>query len=476
MNTRNSKLLWTSLAVVATAVMYYFGTALEPEPWLQLLMWVAPLPVLLVAPRLRARSAFGAAALAWALGELQVLWYFTNNLEMPIPLAIGWALVTSAAFAGCVVLFRALVLRRRFWAAVVAAPAAWVCAEYGMSLVAADDSGNWWSLAYTQANFIPVLQTVSIAGTAGLAFLLFAVPSGAAALFAPGATRSSRALVGGTVAVLLAASLGYGFMRPTDDGEPLRAAALALPASVDSLPIDSSEAKRLIDDYRDRIAELGDDNVSVVVLPEKTFKLTDADRGEYFGRWSKIAEKSETSVVVGMTLKDGGKFYNVAAWFPSDGSKPTVYRKNHLIGGVEDWITPGSDTTMAPGHDNWGMAICKDLDYVELAARYREAGATVMFVPALEFDVDGWSHSRVAITRGVEQGFSMIRTGQQGRMTISDQYGNVLADDKEAAVAAVGTNGAATFYARFGDWLVWLSIAITAVGMVLALRRRTGEG
>ena len=64
-------------AAVASAILFYLGTGLRPWP---LLTWVAPLPVLLVAPRVTKRSAFGLAAGAW-LGVESAWWdYFIGTV------------------------------------------------------------------------------------------------------------------------------------------------------------------------------------------------------------------------------------------------------------------------------------------------------------------------------------------------------------------------------------------------------------
>lgn len=122
------------------------------------------------------------------------------------------------------------------------------------------------------------------------------------------------------------------------------------------------------------------------------------------------------------------------------------------------------------------MAICRDFDFPELAAEYRQGGARVMFTPALDFNSDGWWHGRIAITQRMEHGFSLVRTGQWGRITVSDQYGQVLAENSRLAVAELPANGAATFYTRWGDWFAWLSVLLTAFGVAICVTRVRHRG
>ena len=73
-----------ALAAVMSATLFYLGTGLRPVPWCT---WLAPLPVLVLAPRVSARVAFIAAFAAWLAGET-VLWgYFLSTLRIPAPAA-----------------------------------------------------------------------------------------------------------------------------------------------------------------------------------------------------------------------------------------------------------------------------------------------------------------------------------------------------------------------------------------------------
>lgn len=469
MNPSPPKPVWTIAAVAGTAALYTFGFALDPVPWL---VWLAPLPLLWLAPRSGPWTTAAVAAGAWTLGGLRMLWYFHDTIEIPIPAVLAIAATTAAGFAGCVSLFRALVLRRRHTLAAFGFASAWVSVEFVLAVLNRETAGNWYSISYTQTDLTPILQTASIAGVAGIAFVVSLVPAAVAAALAPGSGRSSRAWVLGTTAVLLVAALGFGFVRPRSGSEPVTVAALAYERDQGWITVGEPKAQDVFDRYRDGVVELAQDGVNTVVLPEKLVRVPEAERTEYFEKWRVVAHDNGINVVLGMALDEGEHTTNAAVWFPAEGDETAIYRKNFLIPGLENHLTAADDLGFAPGHDSWGLAICKDLDFADFAARYGDRGATILFAPAWDFDVDGWWHSRVAVTRGVEQGFALVRTGDTGRMTVSDANGRVLADDAEVAVATVGTNGASTVYARFGDWLVWLCLASTVLASAFALRRR----
>jgi apolipoprotein N-acyltransferase len=149
-----------ALVVVATAsAMVWFGTGLFPM-WP--LLWFAPLPVLLFAGRSPRWAAALTAALAWALGSLNMWHYFSAALHMPPPVRVGIVAVPALVFMLAVLLYRALLRRGAWWSALLAFPAAWVSFEYVFNLTS--PHGSAVSLSYSQLNCLPILQLASITG------------------------------------------------------------------------------------------------------------------------------------------------------------------------------------------------------------------------------------------------------------------------------------------------------------------------
>ena len=78
-------------------------------------------------------------------------------------------------------------------------------------------------------------------------------------------------------------------------------------------------------------------------------------------------------------------------------------------------------------------------------------------------------HSRKAILRGVEDGFSIARAARHGILSISDDRGRVLSERATGStplavlIAAIPVEHEATFYSRFGDWFAWLSLVALVV-------------
>jgi apolipoprotein N-acyltransferase len=74
----------------------------------------------------------------------------------------------------------------------------------------------------------------------------------------------------------------------------------------------------------------------------------------------------------------------------------------------------------------------------------------------------------MAVVRGVENGFAVARTAQQGLLTVSDAYGRVLAEEASSTtpeavlVRGISPGPGATLYTRHGDWFGWVNLLMLA--------------
>ncbi len=457
MNSRMRRIGVVIVAVVLSAGLFYFGTGMRPVP---LLTWFAPLPVLVLAPRVRARVAFGAAVVAWLGGESWMWRYLLRSVEVPVPMVIGMVGGSAMVFGLVVVLARALALRGRLVSAAVVVPSAWVVVEYLASVLS--PNGAWWSLAYTQAGVLPVLQTVSLTGPWGATFLLMGVPAALSAVLAPGTARRLPVGVGGVL--VLALALGYGAWRVRGaDGERTEKVAL-LVSDRPQEPADvaTPAGRALLGRYAAAVPGLAARGARVVVLPEKAFVADDAGLRVMDATLGRVATERHVDVIAGLILDPDGVTRNAAVDYPADGGRPVRYGKRHLIPGLEDRFRPGDGEAFVPGSGRrWGIAVCFDLDLTGLVRDYRRTGATALFVPAWDFDRDAWLHSRMAVTRGVENGLTIARAARNGALTVSDPHGRVVAEAQSAdaplvsAIAPLPARAASTLYTRFGDWFAW---------------------
>jgi apolipoprotein N-acyltransferase len=78
---------------------------------------------------------------------------------------------------------------------------------------------------------------------------------------------------------------------------------------------------------------------------------------------------------------------------------------------------------------------------------------------------DGWIHARMAVMRGVENGFAVVRSAFKGLETASDARGHILARASTIApgmvvtMASVPPGPGPTLYTRIGDVFAWACLA-----------------
>ncbi|WP_052589766.1 apolipoprotein N-acyltransferase [Luteipulveratus mongoliensis] len=468
-------------SALLSGALLYLGVGLHP---VALLTWVALLPVMLAAPRVSARRSALHAALAWLIGQAGLWFYFTDTVELPPVLALSVVLY-GAALLVCAVLFaRALILRRRALSAIVLAGATWIAGEYTLSLVGSN--GAWWSLGYSQAEITPVLQIVSATGVWGISFLLVAVPVALAAAFAPGAGTRERMRIGIAAAATLVVVGGYVttdfLVISAHDDAKLRVGVGVAAQNKDDVRPESAAGQRLTARYVGLVRSMADEGARAVVLPEKAFLADQSTLGRLADPFVVVAKQRHVDVVLGVLVRQpDGQYKNIALAIPGNGAAFSTYTKHYLIPGVESDTTAGSGLTFVPGsQQRLGVIICKDLDYPNLVRDFRNAGSTVLLAPAWDFFNDGWLHGRMAVTRGVESGLALARSGRDGRLTISDGTGRVVAERESSwdrpttIVADIPTRTPRTLYARFGDWFAWLCVLgmLYGVGRLVIDHRR----
>jgi len=463
------------VALLASSAMLFSGTGIQPIWWMA---WLAVLPVLLVAPRVSGLAAFGIAALSWFAGTLN-LWRYLRHilvlpmnphagpLVMPVGIAIGVLVVPSILFGLAVLLTRAFMRRGALWGAALALPSVWITFEYLTSITS--PHSTFGSIAYTQMDNLPMLQLASVFGIWGIIFCLFLLPAAIANLLNGVCTAARRRQFSATVAVLLMAVLVFGWWR-LHSGAAGQSVVVGLSASdvrENVFPEDPEKKGSLFRLYAEQAGILAAQGAKVVVLPEKLVVVVDPETEEVDKILQQAATYDKVTIVAGVIRRSSSAKLNEARLYSPDGSAVLTYDKHHMLPAFESSFAPGTmRTRLDEPSGRWGMAICKDMDFPALSRDYGEDGIGLLLVPAWDFDDDAWLHSRMAVMRSVESGFSMARAAKQGLLTLNDNRGRILAERSSASatfatlVGTVPVRHDSTIYARFGDWFAWLNMVV----------------
>jgi len=227
---------------------------------------------------------------------------------------------------------------------------------------------------------------------------------------------------------------------------------------------------RLLREYAAEAENASTQHPQAIVIPEKIGVVRESYLASAHSILSSVATRTQAVVVAGLIRRDAKGAWNEARVYPPEGGEPLTYEKHHMLPPFESQFIVGTwRTLLHEPSGTWGVTICKDMDFPRLSRHYAEDGAGLLLVPAWDFDSDEWLHSRKAILRGVEDGFSIARAARHGILSISDDRGRVLSERATGStpfavlIAAIPVEHEATFYSRFGDWFAWLSLVALVV-------------
>ncbi|WP_375758961.1 nitrilase-related carbon-nitrogen hydrolase [Corallococcus exercitus] len=417
---------------------------------------------------------------------------FPGSAASAFGMALGGALVVAALYLAD----RLVVGPRGSFAGTLFLPAATTALEYFSSL--GNPFGTWGVLAYTQARVPVLVQLVSVTGLWGLTFLLVWFATVANWAFEHRET-GRRVLPGVAVFVgVLVAILGFGALRLAGAGsvgEPVRVAGITVAGELAT----GREAgvSRLMkgevfadEDWRAFAEASRAVNEELLRLSER-----EAANGAKLLLWSEgnavvLAGELEALIARGSTLaRERGVWLgmSVASFTPEaermlrnelilvgpDGAVAWRYVKSRPVPGWEaDHSIPGSPepaVSQAPGVGVLGGAICFDGDFPAVFASAAERGLELLLLPSSDWEGISPLHTRQAVFRAVEQGFSMVRQVNQGLSVAVDGYGRVYGEldhftaRERVLRAELPVGRVPTLYARIGDSVGLLS-GLVALG------------
>ncbi|MBE3026280.1 hypothetical protein GQ37_010005 [Janthinobacterium sp. BJB1] len=455
-------------AALAAGLPLYWVLGPQPVGWLA---WLAPLPVLWLALRSSRRDAAWMTLLAAMLGLSSNVAYF--RLLMPLPAVLAVLAVKALLWLLVVLATRRLVLRYRAAWTVLAYPVLWVAIDTVMAVFLLD--GNWGSLAYSQADNLAVLQVAALAGVPGLLFLLCLAPSALALLLAGGRAYAPAAAA---AALLLAAAFAGGAWRV--QGAPAPAGPLAGLAVIDDFigpATPPARAQAVWDQYARHVAELAGQGARLVLLPEKIAVLAPARADAVRQRFQALARHAGVWIILGIGVEEAAGRRNLAWLFAPDGAAPVSYQKHHLAPPERDFLAGNAYAVQPVAGLAMGLAICKDMHFAPLGQAYGAAGARAMLVPAWDFQLDDWMGARMTVVRGVENAYAVLRAAREGRLTVSDAYGRVLAEQASSAMPGsvlLAPLPAARPVATWAGWLGplfgWLCVALAVLFLAMGHR------
>lgn len=469
-------------AILVSGLCWYFAFDLSGNFWY--LLWFAPVPVLLLSFNVTAKHAFAFSFTAYLIGRMS--WFAYLLTVMPDALAIVFTILPPLIFSFIAVLTRKIVLiKQSVWSA-FAFPVLWCLVEFLIFKFSRD--GTAGSLAYTQANFLSVVQIASVTGILGITFLVTLFPSAVAVAIY---YRHNKKMIVPFAVIfsLIVIQILFGVIRMQEESSSNNVITVGL-AVLDekyheetNRPVAENEL-RTAKMYADAFAQLAKEGAQVAVMPEKAVNVTPQFGFPIKSTLANAATNNRIAIVAGYTefINDSLK-QNKASVISEKGLLLADYKKVNLFEGEarNGFVTGKEIAAFKLDNTPSGIAICKDLDYQNFMRKYDESGAQVLFVPAWDFIKDAWLHSRMAILRGVENGYAIVRAARQGQLTISDYRGKVLyetstANNKAAwLIGRVPLHTTNTIYSKLGDWFGFVIVVASLYFIVIAIGVRKFE-
>jgi apolipoprotein N-acyltransferase len=455
-----------ALAALFSGVLLYLSQGLN-DMWF--LAGFALVPILWLAYANAPVWQLIAAALgAWLAGQIYALQCYGSVS----PLLILSGLLPLTLLVPLALVFARLARRRAAaLATLLAFPACWTALEYLYGLVA--PNGSFGSLAYSQMSAPLLIQSASLFGMYSVTFLL-CLFANVIAMALHNSLRSALPLALGIGICALDAA--FGFVR-LSRAQP---AAVTVGAFVDESAVHTAYHDDTLDstlkvstDYADAIRQAAAQGARFAVTPEGGIVSQQRWRAAILAPLSAVAQQSGMQIIAGIYERDPPA--DLAYALQAHGATRS-YAKRHLVPFLETEFTPGRASGWLG--DGRAMEICKDMDFPRTILGDAKSDIRLMGVPAGDFGKDAWLHARMAIMRGVENGFAIVRAANEGLLTISDAEGRLIVEKRAESsgmtvlIAAVPLGPGATFYTRIGDAFAWcVCILFVGIGALCARPR-----
>jgi len=427
----------------------------------------------------RFRPGWGRALLAgFALG---FSYTFALSLVLEFPLLLGTALALYLTLlwmilsVGAAWLLRGPPVVSAFAVAALAVLVEWVNSTLIPVWGTAQTFTRVWSA------WPPAIQLVSVTGVTGFVFVVVATQALLAVLLARPPRRRAvlialLSLVGLVVAV-------NALLWPREARGRMRVAAVGWCHA--QQPSGKHTPWRVVYSavYRPLLREAVAAGAQLVVAPETAFRIPAIDREVFLARVRREARSHGVWLAVGWFDHRDRK--NRLLFLDPRGRTRGQYVKTHLIMTLEKYNAGDGTRVWVPlGSVRLGGMICQDDNFTDLSRGYGRDAVSVLAVPTNDWEQVAPYHLENSRFRAVESRYAVVRAATNGTSAILSARGETLASadhfatGPRAVVADLPLYPPGSFYARWGEWVVWLCGLLLLLLLVarVTLRHRHDEG
>lgn len=340
---------------------------------------------------------------------------------------------------------------------------------------------SWGIAAYTQHDNLPLLQTVSLFGLAGLSFLIYWVNAAIAEILVKRKLTFSTFQLPTIVLLIL---IVFGSVRhnisKTRNIETVTVAAIGTDSEVSGLPLPTKESSQQFKTAlfnRTRIAANG--GAKIISWTEASAFVMPEDEAEWIDSLQNLAAKLEITLVAAYVVPISTEpliYENKYLFINPTGNIAHSYLKHEPVPG-EPAVQGNSPLKVVKmKKTNLGAAICYDYDFPYLAKGYGDLHSDIVVVPSSDWKGIDPIHTQMALFRGVEQGHSILRSTRFGLSAAITPYGEMTSrmtsfnNNDKIMYAHLPTKGVTTLYSIIHDTFVYLCISFVLIFSVVSIR------
>jgi apolipoprotein N-acyltransferase len=384
-------------------------------------------------------------------------------------------------------------------------PFFWIASEYTRSWFLT--GFPWENFGYSQFQILPIIQIADITGVYGISFILVLV-NGAVfslldSLFFKKAMPLRKLAV---TALLLAATLGYGWLR-LNLSEKERGAVVKAALVQGNIAQDIKWDPAFLDETMQIYSRLTLDTASqkpeLVIWPEAATPFNFQTEKNYQALVTSVMAKTGAYLLLGSPAwertAEGVEYFNSAFLVSPDGEIRGRYDKMHLVPygeyvplkqffpfiekmvvGIGDFSSGKEARILNFPGGPFGTLICYEIIFPDLVRRFAKNGASFL----VNITNDAWFvrtsapylHLSMAVLRAVENRRAVARAANTGISAFIDADGSILQQTSLFTLASITgiifKGSIKTFYTRYGDVFAFLCVGVSVLLLVSAILKK----
>jgi len=411
---------------------------------------------------------FGALFLAYTVAVAKIA---TGHI--PILMSPMFGLPIAIMHFGGYVFFHWVKAHRGYGLALLAFPVAGVVCQW---LIGLTPASTWGVSAYLFIDNLPLAQSLSLVGMAGLNLLFLWFAACAEAILSEGWNRSRFSQLTALVFVYLFLN-AWGNWRLDQPFEVEQAVAAGIKTDwhVSMGLLDEEGQQLLFNSLAEKTVKAAQSGAQIVVWAEVATMVRPEGEAELLRKLDELATANKIHLVAGYAvLLENNQYANKYQWLTPTGDGQNEYLKRHPVPGEPAIKGTSLPTPVATPLGLASGAICFDFDFPEEALSRARQGVDFVALPSSDWKGIDPIHTQMAAFRSIEGGFSTLRTTNLGLTAGINPYGQMVArmdhyDHSDGIMLVrLPTEGVNTIYSQIGDLLVYLCMGM----MLLCILRR----